>query len=166
MENQTLLQTEQLSVGYQGKALIENIGISLQKGEIVTLIGPNGAGKSTILKSIAKQLPCIRGSVYVEQAPLQTLPEKELAKKMSIVFTERITPEYMTVEDVVAMGRYPYTGGLGLLTEEDRGIVSQCMKQIRIADLRDRYFMSLSDGRHSARSRRFLFWMSQRPIWM
>lgn len=146
MENQTLLQTEQLSVGYQGKALIENIGISLKKGEIVTLIGPNGAGKSTILKSIAKQLPCIRGSVYVEQAPLQTLPEKELAKKMSIVFTERITPEYMTVEDVVAMGRYPYTGGLGLLTEEDREIVSQCMKQIRITDLRDRNFMSLSDG--------------------
>ena len=146
MEKQTILQTEQLSVGYQGKALIENIGISLKKGEIVTLIGPNGAGKSTILKSIAKQLPCIRGSVYVEQAPLQTLPEKELAKKMSIVFTERITPEYMTVEDVVAMGRYPYTGGLGLLTEEDREIVSQCMKQIRIADLRDRNFMSLSDG--------------------
>lgn len=145
MEKQTLLQTEQLSVGYQGKALIENIGISLQKGEIVTLIG-QGAGKSTILKSIAKQLPCIRGSVYVEQALLQTLPEKELAKKMSIVFTERITPEYMTVEDVVAMGRYPYTGGLGLLTEEDREIVSQCMKQIRIEDLRDRNFMSLSDG--------------------
>ena len=138
MESQTLLQTEQLSVGYQGKALIENIGISLQRGEIVTLIGPNGAGKSTILKSIAKQLPCIRGSIYVEQAPLQTLPEKELAKKMSIVFTERITPEYMTVEDVVAMGRYPYTGGLGLLTEEDREIVSQCMKQIRITDLRRR----------------------------
>ena len=68
------------------------------------------------------------------------------AKKMSIVFTERITPEYMTVEDVVAMGRYPYTGGLGLLTEEDREIVSQCMKQIRITDLRDRNFMSLSDG--------------------
>lgn len=174
MENQTLLQTEQLSVGYQGKALIENIGISLKKGEIVTLIGPNGAGKSTILKSIAKQLPCIRGSVYVEQAPLQKLPEKELAKKMSIVFTERITPEYMTVEDVVAMGRYPYTGGLGLLTEEDREIVSQCMKQIRIADLRDRNFMSLSDGQRQrvmlakalCRSRRFLFWMSRRPIWM
>ena len=68
MENQTLLQTEQLSVGYQGKALIENIGISLQKGEIVTLIGPNGAGKSTILKSIAKQLPLIKKTKTVTEA--------------------------------------------------------------------------------------------------
>lgn len=146
MEAQKLLHTEQLSVGYHGKKLIENIEISLKKGEIVTLIGPNGAGKSTILKTITKQLQEISGSVYVENTALKGMPEKELAKKMSIVFTERITPELMTVRDVVAMGRYPYTGGLGILTPEDEAIVQQCMEQIRITDLKDRDFMSLSDG--------------------
>ena len=146
MEAQKLLHTEQLSVGYHGKKLIENIEISLKKGEIVTLIGPNGAGKSTILKTITKQLQEISGSVYVENTALKGMPEKELAKKMSIVFTERITPELMTVADVVAMGRYPYTGGLGILTPKDEAVVAQCMEQIRISPLKERNFMSLSDG--------------------
>ena len=65
---------------------------------------------------------------------------------MSIVFTERITPELMTVADVVAMGRYPYTGGLGILTPKDEAVVAQCMEQIRISPLKERNFMSLSDG--------------------
>ena len=130
MEERELLHTDGLSVGYHGKELIKEIGISLKRGEIVTLIGPNGAGKSTILKTIAKQLQEIRGSVYVENINLSELPEKELAKKMSIVFTERITPELMTVADVVAMGRYPYTGGLGILTPKDEAVVAQCMDQV------------------------------------
>ena len=146
MENPTLLHTTDLSVGYHGKELIRKIEISLKQGEIVTLIGPNGAGKSTILRSIAKQLSYIRGSVYVEQIPLENLGGKELAKKMAIVFTERITPELMTAWDVVAMGRYPYTGGLGILTDEDRKTIEQSMEQIRILELKNRNFMSLSDG--------------------
>ena len=146
MEERELLHTDGLSVGYHGKELIKEIGISLKRGEIVTLIGPNGAGKSTILKTVAKQLQEICGSVYVENTRLCELPEKELAKKMSIVFTERITPELMTVADVVAMGRYPYTGGLGILTPKDEAVVAQCMEQIRISPLKERNFMSLSDG--------------------
>ncbi len=146
MKEKKILHTAGLSVGYHGKELIKNIGISLKAGEIVTLIGPNGAGKSTILKTIAKQLREIGGTTYIEETPLTKLSEKELAKKMSIVFTERITPELMTVEDVVAMGRYPYTGGLGFLTPEDDKIIKRCMEQIRITELGNRNFMSLSDG--------------------
>ena len=78
MEERELLHTDGLSVGYHGKELIKEIGISLKMGEIVTLIGPNGAGKSTILKTIAKQLQEICGSVYVENTSLCELPEKEL----------------------------------------------------------------------------------------
>ena len=97
-------------------------------------------------QTVAKPLQEICGSVYVENTRLCELPEKELAKKMSIVFTERITPELMTVADVVAMGRYPYTGGLGILTPKDEAVVAQCMEQIRISPLKERNFMSLSDG--------------------
>ena len=104
MEERELLHTDGLSVGYHGRELIKEIGISLKMGEIVTLIGPNGAGKSTILKTIAKQLQEIRGSVYVENINLSELPEKELAKKMSIVFTERITPEEIPRTNGPAIG--------------------------------------------------------------
>ena len=86
MEERELLHTDGLSVGYHGKELIKEIGISLKRGEIVTLIGPNGAGKSTILKTIAKQLQEIRGSVYVENINLSELPEKELAKHLLPLF--------------------------------------------------------------------------------
>ena len=104
MEERELLHTDGLSVGYHGKELIKEIGISLKRGEIVTLIGPNGAGKSTILKTVAKQLQEICGSVYVENTSLCELPEK------------------------------------------DEAVVAQCMEQTRISPLKERNFMSLSDG--------------------
>ena len=125
---------------------VSQISLSVPEGDIFGFLGPNGAGKSTILKTVAKQLQEICGSAYVENTRLCELPEKELAKKMSIVFTERITPELMTVADVVAMGRYPYTGGFGILTPKDEAVVAQCMEQIRISPLKERNFMSLSDG--------------------
>ena len=78
MEERELLHTDGLSVGYHGKELIKEIGISLKMGEIVTLIGPNGAGKSTILKTIAKQLQEICGSVYVENTRLWICLQKNV----------------------------------------------------------------------------------------
>ena len=74
-------QAKQLCVGYQNQPLIQNIEIELKKGEILTLIGPNGAGKSTILKSIARQLELLGGSVLLEDKNLQSLSGRELAKK-------------------------------------------------------------------------------------
>ena len=107
-------KTEQMSVGYQGKPLIHDIEIGLHKGEILTLIGPNGAGKSTILKSIAKQLKLISGLVYLDKKELHHMSGMELSQKMAVVFTEKIKTELMTCEDVVATGRYPYTGHFGI----------------------------------------------------
>ena len=112
--------TDQLTVGYDGKPLIKEINIQLKKGEILTLIGPNGAGKSTILKSITRQLATISGTVYMEQQLMAKMSNKEVSQKLAVVLTERMRPELMTCEDIVATGRYPYTGTLGILSSEDK----------------------------------------------
>ncbi|MDD2971885.1 MAG: ABC transporter ATP-binding protein [Lachnospiraceae bacterium] len=140
------LETKKLAVGYQGKPLIQEIELSLSKGEIITLIGPNGVGKSTILKSISKQLKLISGEVLLDNISTAALSEKELARKTAIVFTERLSPELMTVWEVVALGRYPYTNGIGILTETDRHKVEEAMELVQITDLREREFAHLSDG--------------------
>ncbi|SHJ58654.1 ABC transporter ATP-binding protein [Hespellia stercorisuis] len=140
------LKTENLSVGYQGIPLIQEIELSLSKGEIVTLIGPNGAGKSTILKSISKQLRLISGQVLFEDISIKNLSEKELARKTAIVFTERLSPDLITAGEVVALGRYPYTNGLGIQKEEDKRKVEEAMQLVQITDLAEREFSRLSDG--------------------
>ena len=140
------LETKKLSVGYHGRPLIEDIELSLSKGEIVTMIGPNGAGKSTILKSIAGQLKLISGQVCFESLSLTALTERELAKKAAIVFTERLSPELMSVYEVVALGRYPYTNGIGSLKASDRQSIEEAMELVSITDLANQEFAYLSDG--------------------
>ena len=113
-----MIRTENLSVGYGGKPLIENICLHLRPGQIMTLIGPNGSGKSTILKTITGQLASLQGTVFLDGK--SALSPLERARKLAVLMTDRVRPELMTCWDVVAMGRYPYTGRLGLLTEADR----------------------------------------------
>ena len=94
-----------LTVGYRGKPLIRDIAFQLPKGKILALIGPNGAGKSTILKTITRQLAAIAGTALIENKETGRFSRGELAKKMSVLLTERVRPEMMTCFDVAAMGR-------------------------------------------------------------
>ena len=138
--------TENMTVGYGGTPLIRQIGIHVRPGEIVTLIGPNGAGKSTILRSVIRQLGLLEGTVYLDGMPMKGMGEREIAKRMSILMTERIHPELMTCEDVVGTGRYPYTGRMGILTSEDRGKVREAMELVHAWELAPRDFSEISDG--------------------
>ena len=139
-------QMKDLSVGYNGNSLIHDINIGINKGEIVTLIGPNGSGKSTILKSITRQLKVIGGNVFFDDTSLLKLPYKELASKMAVVLTDRIKTELMTCHDIVATGRYPYTGRLGILTQEDERLVEEAMQAVHAQELGNRDFNAISDG--------------------
>lgn len=140
------LETEKLSVGYDGKPLIRDVCLQVQRGKIVTLIGPNGSGKSTILKTIVSQLSKVSGTVLLEGAPMERCGQKEIAKRMAILMTERIHPELMTCYDVVSTGRYPYTGALGLLGKEDKRIVEESLELVHGRDMADRPFDAISDG--------------------
>ena len=137
---------DNLSVGYNRKALIHDICIGIKKGEIVTLIGPNGSGKSTILKSITRQLQIIGGKVYFDDRNLNSFSYKELSTRMAVVLTERMRPELMTCHDIVATGRYPYTGRLGILTQEDECLVEEAMQAVHAQELGNRDFNAISDG--------------------
>lgn len=140
------VQTDRMSVGYQKKAILNDITLELSKGEILTLIGPNGAGKSTVLKSIARQLELAGGSVFLDGKNMTEISDGALSQKMAVVFTEKIKSEYMTCEDVVATGRYPYTGYFGILSEKDKEVVRDAMEAVHLIEIRDQDFSKISDG--------------------
>ena len=140
------VKLDDLSVGYGGKAIIHDICVDIHRGEIVTLIGPNGAGKSTILKTITKQLAIIKGSVGFDGRNIHTIPNKELSQKMAVVLTERLKTDLLTCYDIVASGRYPYTGKLGILTPEDEKKVDDAIAAVNATDLGPRDFNAISDG--------------------
>ena len=108
-----VIRADNISVGYGKVTVAGGITFEVQSGEILTLIGPNGAGKSTVLKSIAAQLPLLSGTAYIGERSISAITEREISRELSLVLTERIHAERMTCRDVVATGRYPYTGRLG-----------------------------------------------------
>jgi len=143
---QYYFQTKKMCVGYDGKPVIKEIEIVLSKGEILTIIGPNGAGKSTVLKSIAGQLRLLGGVVCLGEELLSEMNGAKRAKKISVVLTERLQTELMTCRDVVATGRYPYTGRFDVLSKEDERIVDEVLALVHITDIREQDFRKISDG--------------------
>ncbi|SDB05817.1 ABC-type cobalamin/Fe3+-siderophores transport system, ATPase component [Pseudobutyrivibrio sp. YE44] len=139
------IKLEELSVGYD-TPVVSNLSFSVEPGEIYALIGPNGAGKSTVLKTITRQLNRINGKIYISNEDESQMSEESIAKVISMVMTERIHPELMTCFDIVATGRYPYTGALGLLKEEDKAKVLESIHLVGAEAVLDKDFSKISDG--------------------
>ena len=140
------LETKGLNVGYGKKVVLSGISIEVRAGEILTLIGPNGAGKSTVLKSIASQLTPLGGAIYLEGRDMKAMKEKEIAREMSVLLTERSHPELVTCREVISLGRYPYTGYMGVLSEEDNRRVDEAMSLVAVSHLAETDFGCISDG--------------------
>ena len=141
-----LLQTDNLTVGYDGKAVIENICMQIHQGEIVTLIGANGSGKSTVLKTIAGYIERLGGNLFFREKELTYLSRKEKAEKFSVMLTEKIRTELMTCREVVETGRYPYTDYFGRLSETDRQAVNEAIQLVHMEDFAEKDFSQISDG--------------------
>ena len=141
-----LLRAENMTVGYGGVPLIRDIALSVSGGEILTLVGPNGSGKSTILKTVIGQLPELSGTVYLDGETMRSRSRNDVARRMAILMTARVEPELMTCRDVVSSGRYPYTGRLGVLRDEDKKIVEQSLSQVDALAFADAPFSAVSDG--------------------
>ena len=140
------LVTDKFKVGYGKKVILSNVNLMAEPGRVLTLIGPNGSGKSTILKSIVKQLKSLGGVVYLNGKATSEMKETEIAKSLSMVMTEHIHPELMSCRDVVATGRYPYTGRLGILSREDERKVDEALEAVHAQELGIRNFQEISDG--------------------
>lgn len=151
VEQNINIELRQLSVGYQqaGEApceVLSKVNLSAAPGEMVALIGSNGIGKSTLLRTIAGFQSWFSGDVLIKGRSLKNLNSKETACIMSFVSTETVRVPNLTVFDLVAYGRFPYTNWLGMLTSEDRFIVSDAIRKVGLQGFEKRSVLQISDG--------------------
>lgn len=142
----TAITTNRLTVGYRGHRVVEDISLSLPCGRLVCLLGPNGAGKSTLLRTLCGFQPPIEGTVTISGSDITAMSAAEVARLVSVVLTDRPLTPSLTAAEMVGMGRAPYTGFWGRLSDEDRRLVSEAMQTVGIAPLATRRMGRLSDG--------------------
>lgn len=141
-----MLKVRNLSIGYGGKPLARGIGFELAEGTVTALLGCNGVGKSTLFKTISGELPAIAGAVEIDGKDIRAIPRREMARLTSLVTTDRVTAEAMTVRQTVSLGRQPHTGFFGRLSADDRAKVEEAMRDTAIRHKADSFLTSLSDG--------------------
>ncbi|MCD8281629.1 MAG: ABC transporter ATP-binding protein [Prevotella sp.] len=137
-----------VSIGYGKHVIASGISFSLHAGRLACLIGRNGCGKSTLLRTIAGLQKPLSGAITYHDCDLATIEKKHLARTVSIVLTRRVDVPDLTVEQLVAAGRTPYTDFFGTLTEEDRAVVNSALSAAGILELTFRPVQTLSDGEY------------------
>lgn len=140
------ISTEGLSLGYGETMIIDELNVSIPKGEITVFIGSNGCGKSTLLRSLARLMKPMGGSVLLEGHSIAKLPTKEVAKQLAILPQGPEAPEGLTVHQLVKQGRYPYQNWLKQWSKQDEEAVNRALKSTKMEDLADRTVDSLSGG--------------------
>ena len=145
-----ILETKDLSIGYQQKkstqVIQKDINLTFSKGSLVAVLGRNGIGKSTFLRTITKVQNPISGNVLINDNDLVEYDFKDLSKKISLVLTERLPESQLTVFELVALGRQPYTNWIGNLTPEDTEKVQWALEQTDTLEFAKKHFFELSDG--------------------
>lgn len=141
-----VLKTNGLKIGYKGSALMPAIDVTLHEGEAVALVGANGSGKTTLFKTLTGNLKPIEGSVELCGRPLSDYTPNERAKLFSLVLTEKPDDLFLRVFDIVAAGRYPHSGLMAKLHDEDYYIIKEKLQIVGVYNLINRDFVSLSDG--------------------
>ena len=145
-----ILNIKNLSIGYNNRkdriTIASNINIELNSGELVGLIGANGIGKSTLLRTLTKVQPKLSGEIEINGKPLDNYSNIELAKVLSLVLTDAIASKNLSVFELVALGRQPYTNWVGSLTNIDLEIVNNALQQTNLIEIKDKKCFELSDG--------------------
>ncbi len=144
------LHTVDLSIGYKSKKqqsiIAKKLNISLHKGELVCLLGKNGIGKSTLIRTITKVQPKLAGEIFLNDEPIENVTTNLMAQNISLVLTERIPPSNLSVYELIALGRQPYTNWIGKLTEEDLIQIELAIEKTNLTNLRNERYDELSDG--------------------
>lgn len=136
-----------LSVGYTvSQALVSDVNVELQSGQLHCLIGRNGIGKSTLLKTLTGFLPKLSGNLLLDGQGIESFTQQALARKISIVLTQKPDVQNLTVAEVIGLGRSPYTGFFGKLHARDCTVVDDAIRSVGIEPLRHRMIQTLSDG--------------------
>ena len=136
-----MIKLENISLSYDSRTILHDVALHLGKGELCALVGCNGAGKSTLLRALTS-----RKDILIDGTPLGALSPEKVAQSIAIVTTERIRIENLRVEELVAMGRAPYTNWVGHLQDVDRQVVSEAIEAVGLANFAQRDISTLSDG--------------------
>lgn len=150
LDKPNLLSTSNLSIGYQSKkgkiTIAENLNLNLENGKLISLVGANGIGKSTLLRTLTGIQKPLAGTVTLNHKDIFHYDPLELAQNLSLVLTEKLPPSNLTVFELIALGRQPYTNWLGKLTDEDLNKVNQAIALTHIEHLLDKKHYEISDG--------------------
>jgi iron complex transport system ATP-binding protein len=137
---------ENLCLGYGAKPVIQDLSIGIPKGAVTVIIGANGCGKSTLLKGIARILKPDAGTIRLEGRDIHSAPSQEIARRMASLPQSPRAPEGMSVEELVAYGRFPHKRGFGTLGKEDFAIIRESLRIAGIEAYHDRLLSDLSGG--------------------
>jgi iron complex transport system ATP-binding protein len=147
---ETILQASKISIGYTHKkeqtVVASNIYLTLEKGKLIALVGANGIGKSTLLRTITGIQKTVSGTVLLNGKNIHEMNALALAKNLSVVLTEKLPPSNLTVFELVALGRQPYTNWIGTLSDEDIEKVNQALALTQIEHLASKRHYEISDG--------------------
>jgi len=149
-EPDKVLIANDLSIGYGSgssiKEIASNINVHLKKGALICLVGKNGIGKSTLLRTLSKMQPALSGNIMVQGKQIDLYTRNELARIISLVLTEKIPSSNLTVYELIALGRQPYTNWIGKLLDEDLKQIKKAIGQTDLEGLLHERCDSLSDG--------------------
>lgn len=150
MGNKIILNCENISIGYiskiETKIVASNINLSFEKGKLISLIGENGIGKSTLLRTLTGIRKPISGVVFLNNKNIANYSNLELAQNLSLVLTEKLPPSNLTVFELIALGRQPYTNWIGKLSDDDLNQINKAIELTNIEHLRDKKHFEISDG--------------------
>jgi ABC-type cobalamin/Fe3+-siderophores transport system ATPase subunit len=142
----TRLRGEGLTLAYDDRTVVDGLDVVIPDGSFTVVVGPNACGKSTMLRALARMLKPREGRVVLDGEAIQSLPSKEVARRLGLLPQSSIAPDAITVADLVARGRYPHQKLLRQWSREDEAAVSAAMAATRVSDLADRAVDELSGG--------------------
>ena len=140
------LRAHGVSLGYDGRRVIDGLDLELPAGRVTAIVGPNACGKSTLLRGLARLHPLDGGRVTLGGEDVGTLSRKELARQVGVLPQSSIAPDGVRVAELVARGRYPHQGWFGRHSSTDDGAVLRALEATGVADLADRPVAELSGG--------------------
>jgi iron complex transport system ATP-binding protein len=151
MNNKTnIITTQELSIGYRSgritNTIASNLNLQLTSGRLYSLVGANGVGKSTLLRTITGIQKPLQGSVFLHEKSIHDIPTTAIAQELSLVLTEKLPPNNLTVYELIALGRQPYTNWLGQLSEADHQKVKQAITLTQLEHLTAKKHFEISDG--------------------
>lgn len=142
----SIMKAEELSIGFGGKAVLENLTLAVEEGKIVSILGPNGSGKSTLLKALAGNIKPNRGIVYLNEKNLIELTAKTIARQMAVLPQSPQAPSDLTIRDLVEYGRFPHQSWWQGKSEKDDAYVEWALDQTGLSQMSNRVISTLSGG--------------------